>query len=119
MPRLTVTTLDKKIKALQKARSKAAAKDAAAVSKKATKVRALMKKLGVSLSDLGGSAPAKRGRKPAAAAGAPAKRGRKPGSGSAKYKNPATGESWTGVGRPPRWITEAVKAGKSKDDFKA
>lgn len=30
----------------------------------------------------------------------------------AKYKNPETGETWTGRGRAPLWL-----AGKSKEDF--
>jgi DNA-binding protein H-NS len=31
---------------------------------------------------------------------------------SAKYRNPETGETWTGRGRPPRWI-----AGKIHEQF--
>lgn len=36
------------------------------------------------------------------------------------YRNPANSqETWSGRGRPARWITEAIKAGKakSKDEF--
>jgi DNA-binding protein H-NS len=29
-----------------------------------------------------------------------------------KYRNPATGETWTGLGRVPRWM-----AGEDRDDF--
>lgn len=32
--------------------------------------------------------------------------------GTVKYQNPETGETWTGRGRPPRWI-----AGKRYDRF--
>lgn len=32
---------------------------------------------------------------------------------AAKYKNPETGETWSGRGRSPVWL-----AGKNKDDFK-
>lgn len=35
----------------------------------------------------------------------------------AKYKNSKTGDTWTGRGRPPRWITEAEKNGKKRDSF--
>ncbi|MGO3892334.1 MAG: H-NS histone family protein [Paenalcaligenes sp.] len=34
-----------------------------------------------------------------------------------KFRNSATGETWTGRGRPPRWITDAEAAGKSRDSF--
>lgn len=34
-----------------------------------------------------------------------------------KYKNPETGATWSGRGRPPRWITDAEEDGKSRDDF--
>jgi DNA-binding protein H-NS len=36
---------------------------------------------------------------------------------AAKYRSP-TGETWSGGrGRKPRWITEAIAAGKSLSDF--
>lgn len=31
----------------------------------------------------------------------------------AKYRNPDSGATWSGRGKPPRWI-----AGKNRDDFK-
>lgn len=45
---------------------------------------------------------------------------RKPGKGSAstgqkvapKYRNPATGDTWTGRGKPPKWI-----ANQDRDQF--
>ncbi|RZL61556.1 MAG: H-NS histone family protein [Variovorax sp.] len=51
--------------------------------------------------------------------GAPAARGgRAPaGKAAAKYRSP-TGETWSGGrGRKPRWITEALAAGKPLTDF--
>lgn len=48
--------------------------------------------------------------------------GRRTGSvasarGAAKYRSP-TGETWSGGrGRKPRWVTEALAAGKSLSDF--
>lgn len=42
----------------------------------------------------------------------------KPGSTApARFKNPATGDTWTGRGRPPRWITEAEEQGKNRNQF--
>ena len=34
-----------------------------------------------------------------------------------KYRNPATGDTWTGRGRAPAWIKEAEEKGKSRDKF--
>lgn len=34
-----------------------------------------------------------------------------------KYRNPATGDTWTGRGRSPRWLIEAEAQGKSRDAF--
>lgn len=34
-----------------------------------------------------------------------------------KYKNPDTGETWTGRGKAPRWITAAEAEGWNREDF--
>lgn len=34
-----------------------------------------------------------------------------------KYRHSETGETWTGRGKPPRWITNAEAEGKTRDDF--
>ena len=34
-----------------------------------------------------------------------------------KYRDPATGKTWTGRGRAPRWIKEAEDRGVSRDTF--
>ena len=35
-----------------------------------------------------------------------------------KYRNPADGsQTWTGRGRKPKWVTEALDAGGTMDDF--
>jgi DNA-binding protein H-NS len=33
------------------------------------------------------------------------------------YRNPKTGETWTGRGRPARWIAAAEKDGRKRSDF--
>ena len=39
--------------------------------------------------------------------------------GQARYRNPADGsQTWTGRGRQPKWIAEALAGGKSLDDFR-
>jgi len=34
-----------------------------------------------------------------------------------KYRDPETGNTWTGRGKPPRWLSDAEQAGKNRDDF--
>jgi DNA-binding protein H-NS len=61
---------------------------------------------------LKGVAKGKRGR-PAKKGPASKKRvGKKRGKVAAKYKNPSTGETWTGRGKAPKWI-----AGKDRTKF--
>jgi DNA-binding protein H-NS len=35
----------------------------------------------------------------------------------AKYRNPKTGETWSGRGRTARWIVQAESEGKSREKF--
>ena len=35
----------------------------------------------------------------------------------AKFRDPASGASWAGVGRPPTWLVAAEKAGKRRESF--
>jgi DNA-binding protein H-NS len=45
-------------------------------------------------------------------------RGGARGSVAAKYRNPENpSETWAGRGLAPRWMTAAIKAGKTKEDF--
>jgi DNA-binding protein H-NS len=34
-----------------------------------------------------------------------------------KYRHPQTGQTWTGRGKAPRWVTEAEAAGQSRTTF--
>jgi DNA-binding protein H-NS len=34
-----------------------------------------------------------------------------------KYRDAKTGDSWTGRGVQPRWLTAAIKSGKKLDDY--
>lgn len=34
-----------------------------------------------------------------------------------KYIDPATGQTWTGRGRTPRWLTTAEEQGRHRDEF--
>lgn len=64
-------------------------------------IHAKMKEYGISLADLKGGA-----KKSKARAGV-----------AAKYRNPVTGESWSGRGRAPKWLADEVAKGRSRDAF--
>jgi len=34
-----------------------------------------------------------------------------------KYRNPDTGDTWTGRGKSPKWLAEALENGKALEDF--
>ena len=68
------------------------------------KVRALMDEFGLTVADLG------------------SKRGPKPGAGTgtkvaAKYRDSATGDTWSGRGLQPKWLKAALGAGRKLSDF--
>jgi DNA-binding protein H-NS len=73
------------------------------------KVRALMDEYGLSVADLigkGGAAPK-------------AKAAKTGGTGKVaiKYRNAATGDTWTGRGLQPKWLKAALAAGRKLSDF--
>jgi DNA-binding protein H-NS len=70
-------------------------------------VRTLMAQFGLTLADIGA--------KPVAAP----KRAEPPvrTKVAAKYRNPATGETWSGRGLKPRWLSAALGAGRALSDF--
>ncbi len=35
----------------------------------------------------------------------------------AKYREPATGNEWSGRGRQPKWVVDQLAAGRELDDF--
>ena len=43
---------------------------------------------------------------------------RKPSSVAPKYRDPGTGETWSGRGKEPRWLAVHLKKGRKRDDFK-
>ncbi|MEJ6393715.1 H-NS histone family protein [Gymnodinialimonas sp. 2305UL16-5] len=66
-------------------------------------LKSVAKKYGFSLDDLTGGKGGKAGAKP---------------KGIAKYVNPADqSQTWTGRGRQPNWVKEALASGKSLDDM--
>jgi DNA-binding protein H-NS len=85
-----------------------------------------MKKYNLSFKDLGGTGSG-RGRKAGSGQGQQkqaqanasenspkARQGRKV---TAKFRHPETGVTWSGRGRMPKWISEAVQQGHTKEEF--
>ncbi len=68
------------------------------------KVRALMDEYGLSSADIA----AKRAPKPAKTAGRKV---------AAKYRNAATGDTWSGRGLQPKWLKAALAGGRKLGDF--
>jgi DNA-binding protein H-NS len=67
-------------------------------------VKALMAEHGLTMADLGTRAAAGARRAPT-------------GKVAAKYRNPATGETWSGRGLQPNWLKAAVAEGRALADF--
>ncbi len=76
--------------------------------------RAKAEAMGLSLQELLGSS-AQTGR-PTGAARQPRKDAPKAPL-PAKYRNPETGETWSGRGRMPKWLALAEGHGRSRDEF--
>jgi DNA-binding protein H-NS len=69
------------------------------------KVRALMSEYGLTLADLGGKVT-------------PTAKGSARGKVPPKFRDPATGDTWSGRGLQPNWLKAALAAGRKLDDFK-
>jgi DNA-binding protein H-NS len=102
MPKLSAEALKARITALQKQLAAAENSKAPAVRQ----VKALMKKLGVSMADLADPLAGKR------------VKGIKKVSPkvAVKYRD-AKGNTWTGRGRTPIWIADAEKAGNKREEY--
>ncbi len=64
-------------------------------------IQAKMKEYGITLADLKGGA----------------KKTKAHAAVVAKYRNPASGDSWSGRGRAPKWLVDEMAKGRSKDEF--
>ena len=76
--------------------------------------RAKAAEMGLSMDELVGSSP--RTGRPAGKARS-ARKGTSAAPPGAKYRNPETGDTWSGRGRMPGWLKQAEEQGRSRDDF--
>lgn len=73
-----------------------------------TQIKSLLAEHGLTVADLGLKTAS--GKVPGTSANA----GRKV---APKYRNSATGETWTGRGLQPKWVQAAIASGKKLEDF--
>lgn len=69
-----------------------------------SKIRELMAEYGLTATDIAARVPSAK----------PAKSG---GKVAPKYRNPATGETWSGRGLQPKWLKQALSEGRQLGDF--
>lgn len=72
-------------------------------------IKTLMAEHGITLSDLG----TKAGRPPKAASPSTAPTRKV----APKYRDPSTGETWSGRGLKPKWLVAAIESGRTLQDF--
>jgi DNA-binding protein H-NS len=106
---LAVVDLDKVIAAAQRQRE---AKRESGKRELIEEFRARAEALGLSLGENWPRARKKTGGRPAGKK-SPAQ------SPAVKYRNPGTGETWSGKGRPPKWLTLAERQGRGREEFAA
>lgn len=70
------------------------------------RVKALMSEHGLSMADLSGKTSSPRAASTSTG-----------GKVAAKYRNAATGDSWSGRGLQPKWLKAALAAGRTIDEF--
>lgn len=73
-----------------------------------SQVRTLMAQYGLTLADISSKGQAAPGRRGAGAA---------KGKVAAKYRDAATGQTWSGRGLQPNWLKAALAAGRKMTDF--
>lgn len=100
------------------------------LSETIAKIKKAIQTFGLTAQDLGLSSPTK----PSGRRGRPAGR-KKPGPKAAKktaakgkldkrsvvapkYRDPATGTTWTGRGKQPKWLAAALQSGRTLDSFR-
>lgn len=69
------------------------------------KIRGMMSEYGLSLNDLSGKTTSR------------SSNSVKGNKVAAKYRNEATGDSWSGRGLQPKWLKAALAAGRKIEDF--
>ena len=107
---MTVAGIKQQIAALEAKAERIAADE---MKSSVSRVRSLMEALGVTLEHLGAHVTKTVKRAKSAAIGKKSSAAKRSGAGAARYRDPATGATWSGFGRAPRWIASAA----NRDDY--
>lgn len=82
-----------------------------------SQIKQIMNDYGVTLADLRGTGGKGRGRKRGAAKAKAKKTRGTRGKVPPKYRDPATGLTWSGRGKEPTWLVAYKRKGKKREDF--
>lgn len=125
---MTIMTTYIQIQAqIQKLQKEAEALRKRELSETIANIKKAIQAFGLTAEDLGLSGSKKSSGRPAGKKSAAKKAGRKAAKKGTldkrsvvapKYRNSATGDTWTGRGKQPKWLAAALKSGKKLEDFK-
>jgi DNA-binding protein H-NS len=104
---LALGDLDKVIAAAERQR---AAKRESGKKELIDEFKARAEALGLSLGELAAGA---------SKTGSPSGKGAPTQPSTVKFRNPETGETWSGRGRMPKWLTLAEQQGRGREEFAA
>jgi DNA-binding protein H-NS len=107
--KVSLKTIERRIEALKLQAEKLKTRNKKPAIREITR---LMRKHDISVDDLRGTSGGRSAR--GARGGKSPLKGRRV---KAMYRNPKTGESWSGRGRAARWIVAAEKAGHKRTEF--
>lgn len=77
-------------------------------------IKALMADHGITVADLSANKPGRPPKSAANTAGVEVPPTRKV---APKYRDPSTGDTWSGRGLKPKWLTAALEGGRKLEDF--
>jgi DNA-binding protein H-NS len=109
-------SLQNQISLLQRKAQKILAAESKNKNERIARVLRLMKKLGIGIADLQERQTTASRFKKAASAKSTHKSRRKPVP--AKYRDTATGNSWSGRGKTPRWLAAREAEGHNREEFR-
>ena len=107
MQKMTLKSIERRIEALKLKADKIKKREKKPALREIVR---LMSEHDISVDELRGGAGRRRGRPKGSV-------GRKTGKVKPMYRNPKTGETWSGRGRAARWVAAAEKAGHKRTEF--
>ena len=109
MPKLSVAIINRRIESLRARAEKLKQREKIPALREIVK---LVREHGISLGELRAAVKSGGQRK-----GRQARKGRSGSKVAPMYRHPKTGETWSGRGRPARWLAAAEKKGRARAEF--